>query len=94
MFTFSTGASHTLVHRGRYGEGTLSDLSLVRIKLLADELQRGGGELLDAPCSLALRYPSSLEAEFLQRSISHQKNKSINCVIIIMFSITMLIAMQ
>jgi len=26
-----------------------SDLSLVRINFLADDLQRGGGELLDAP---------------------------------------------
>jgi len=66
MLTFTSGASHTSVHRECQGEGILSDLSLVRIKLLADDLQKGGGELLDAPCSFALRYPSSLEAEFLQ----------------------------
>lgn len=50
--------------------------------------------MLDAPCSFALRYPSSRVAEFLQRSTSYHKNKSNNCVIIIMFSITMLTVVQ
>jgi len=67
---------------------------LVRIKLLADDLQTRGGELLDTPCPFALRHPSLLVAEFLQRSTSYQKNKSNNSVIIIMFSITMLIVVQ
>jgi hypothetical protein len=40
-----------------------------------------------------MRYPS-LVAEFLQRSTSHQTNKSNNPVIIIMFSVTKLITMQ
>jgi len=43
-----------------------SDLSLDRINFLADNLQRGGGELLEAPSSFTLRYPSSLVAEALQ----------------------------
>ena len=44
----------------------LSDLPLVSIDFLADNLQKGGDELVDAPSSFTLRYPPSLVAEFLQ----------------------------
>jgi hypothetical protein len=44
MLTFTAGASHTFMHCEHYGEGILSDLSSVRIKFLADDLQRGRGD--------------------------------------------------
>jgi hypothetical protein len=40
---------------------------LVRIKFLADDLQREGGKFLEALCSFTMGYPSSLVTEFLLR---------------------------
>jgi len=48
-------------------EGILSDLSSVRTKFLADDLQSGGGEFPNAPYSFTLGYPSSHVAEYLQQ---------------------------
>jgi hypothetical protein len=78
------------VHSEHEGDSILSDLYSVRIKLLVHDLQTGGEELLDAPWD----FLHHLQQNFFSDAISHQKNQSNNCIIIIVLSITMFMEVQ